>query len=483
MQVDFLSTGDGTNRKPRDEQVDYMSHLSKVWNDSKILGLLAPPGVGKSYIARTIQRTVPNTQIITINNNLVDQYVNTYPELNPLKGLDYYETLVDYKLSRARAAVGPNVCNPLSFYYYYLRNPDYKPTTVVIDEAHRIDEMLLMTLSQSFPCATYGIPKDLTYKEFHEWLIKVTNKLGLVTKTETETQKRLNRIYEKFKIIADYLQGRLDTVKIFYEMKEEGFTPPGKKKQPPKLHLTIQPVRMPVGLLETIFGKDTRILLMSGTLTRAHLERWYPNESKIDFVQYAPVAPVENRLVHYCPVSGDSRWTPDDIANAIRSAFLSRERPTTLVHVSYAFGKVLAPLLSDLRPIVNTKEDKQAKIEEFKAKGGLFLASGMAEGVDLPGNLCRLLIIPRIIFPNLADQGVQKLLAMPDGQMWYSLNALLQVVQQLGRGVRGADDSCESIIMDPKWPRLIHDHGHHMTEGFLAGNVWHSPGIKVKSSS
>ena len=112
----FLATGDGTTNQPRAEQRAYLEHLSAVWDNKRYFGLQAPPGIGKSYIARTIQRTVSNTAIITINNALVDQYAASYPDLNTLKGKDYYENEIELRRARERAEVQDTVFNPLSFY-------------------------------------------------------------------------------------------------------------------------------------------------------------------------------------------------------------------------------------------------------------------------------------------------------------------------------------------------------------------------------
>ena len=178
---DFLRVGDGKNSSPRQEQIQFLEHLAKTWNTKQYWGVMAPPGIGKSFIARTIQRTIPNTAIVTLNNALVDQYKESYPDLNTLKGKDFYETEQELIQARHRAEVQDTVFNPLSFYYFYLRRPHLtKPTTVVIDECHRIGQMLLLTVGQSFCCSQYQIPKDLTDIQFYEWVKTLCEKLGKI---------------------------------------------------------------------------------------------------------------------------------------------------------------------------------------------------------------------------------------------------------------------------------------------------------------
>ncbi len=459
----FLAVGDGVNT-PRKEQVEYLTHLAEVWDTKRIFGAELPPGIGKSMIARTIQRTIPNTAILTINNALVDQYTASYPTLNGLKGRDYYDSDTDFKIARQRATIEDTVFNPLSFYYFYLRQPQLtKPTTVVIDEAHKLGQMLLLTVGQSFECDRYQIPPNLTDQEFYIWISQLCERLGKVYDLpETARRKNLMSIYETFHLIQKYLSEHLEHVKVFYEMRAD-------YKGKEKLHLTIQPLRMPIGLMKTIFGEKTRVIMLSGTLTELHLRRLYPNEiDLIDMVQLPPVAPRESRIVHSVSVQGASRQDLRPLADAIRTTYNNRGRPNTLVHVSYTASKGLVPLLKDLKPIVVTsKDDKAAKLAEFKAKGGILIGSGMAEGVDLPGDLCRLIIIPRLLYPNRGEQAVKKDLALPDGELFYGLDTLLTTVQMLGRGVRGKDDWCESYILDPTWYRLVHLHKRWLTQGFL----------------
>ena len=137
--MNFEATLDGSGKAPRPIQIDYFRHLMRTMRDYRVHGMAGPPGIGKSFIARTIQRTLPNTVIITNNNLLVDQYTYTYRELNGVKGKDYYDEIGEYRLAQQRATFQPSVFNPLSFYYFHLRNPSLpKPSTVIIDEAHSL---------------------------------------------------------------------------------------------------------------------------------------------------------------------------------------------------------------------------------------------------------------------------------------------------------------------------------------------------------
>jgi Rad3-related DNA helicase len=470
MKNKFLEILDGTKQPPRDIQIHYFTHLRQQMAKYRIHGMSGPPGIGKSFIARTIQRTCPNTSIITPNNLLVDQYTETYPELNSVKGKDYYDTIGAYYAAHAAAKEGaPSIFNPLSFYYFHVRYPKVgKPSVVVIDEAHSLLDMLLLTINRSFSCKYYGIPQELSDVEFLEWLKNRVEKLSPIynnPKARSKIAERLAGHFESFHILYEYLRDNLHKVKIFYEEKEDS-----KGRLRP--YLTVQPLTAPVGLLKTIFG-GARLILLSGSITSFHLEEMFPEESHIDFINYEPLAPKENRPIFYAPVSQQNRTDPEVLAKEILKIYRQENMINTVVHVSYQAAKILAPLLKEIKPIVHDKSDKHAKLQEFKYRGGLLLASGMAEGVDLPGDLCRLIIIPRLLFPNLGDQAVQKRLALPQGQLWYDLATMMITVQQIGRGVRSATDSCKTYILDPLFPRIINKTEKHLTQGFKQSIHWH----------
>ena len=83
---DFLSKFDGSGREPRPIQVEALNWTRDHW-DKRFLVMQLPVGIGKSFIARTIQR-VTQAGIITPTNALLDQYAETYTSLNYLKGKD-----------------------------------------------------------------------------------------------------------------------------------------------------------------------------------------------------------------------------------------------------------------------------------------------------------------------------------------------------------------------------------------------------------
>ncbi len=453
----FAEVLDGSNTAPRQCQLDYFDHLESVWETVDVQAACASPGFGKSYIARTIQRTIPNTAILTVNNVLVDQYCSTYSELIAVKGKDYYEDPKEYRQARIHAVSQPAVFNPLSFYYFHLRNKKVAPfpTTIVIDEAHGLGELLLLTISKALPCKFYGIPDGLSDREFYNWLTVLIQKLDALADTSLESNPKLSQVYETLKILHVYLADNLNKVKISYEMRENFH---GKLVK----HLVVQPLVIPTDLIRTIF-RGAKLVLLSGTLTTFHLNELFPGKV-VDFVNYEPLAPKENRPIYVKPLPLEHRRNPEAIAKTILALYEASGRPNTLVHMSYSMSEQLKPYLPK-SVLLHTAQDKSSALALFKKKGGILIACGMAEGVDLPGDLCRLIIIPLILFPNKGDQAVIKRLALANGNEWYGITAMMTTVQQIGRGVRSATDSCQTVILDHYFQSLVTQTAKHLTVG------------------
>ena len=444
---------DGSGKPPREEQLQYLSHLSREWPRANYHVLYGPPGMGKSFIAMTVINNIANSAIIAPNNALVDQYIRDYPELNSLKGKDYYSTEEKYIEAKNNLKAGqPTVFNPLSYYYYYIGKPEQRPTTVVIDEAHKLEDLLMLTVGQELPCGQYGIPPDMTEAETIEWLgqVKYKAKKIFTLTNPTKRQIRLINKFEKLCLLADYLRDYHHEVSVTFEVRKDS-------RGVFRKCLCVQPLEFPAGLVKTIFGASTRIILMSGTIDQLTIDSLLPSE-RVDYKQYDSFVNIDQTPIEYVPIPYPQRRNIATQAQYAYEVFRQQGQPNTLIHLSYAaqteFAKVLKQLDPKIKIHTNTKHDKMEIIKQFKSQGGILLGAGMAEGIDLPHNDCRLVIIPRLLYPNKGDPRVQKRLNFKNGSLWYSLETLRTTIQQIGRGVRGPTDKCRTVVFDVTFPKL-----------------------------
>lgn len=118
---------------------------------------------------------------------------------------------------------------------------------------------------------------------------------------------------------------------------------------------------------------------------------------------------------------------------------------------SYAFAKQLyneAPLNIKQRMLLyNGSKEKTTciKIHEF-SDNTILVGPTLVEGIDLPGDLCRFIIIMKVPYPSLANELVKaKLKLFP---LWYNSTTSNEIIQGIGRGVRFDGDWCVSYILD-----------------------------------
>ena len=143
-----------------------------------------------------------------------------------------------------------------------------------------------------------------------------------------------------------------------------------------------------------------------------------------------------------------------------------------LVHtVSYALTKYLTDELRKqgkerwngraILAYTNAQERDQA-VERFAATGGVLLAPSLDRGLDLPDDLCRVVVVAKVPFPALGDRQVSERLRRPGGQVWYGVQVARSLVQMTGRGVRHENDWATTFILDKQFPRWYREAGRKL---------------------
>lgn len=94
----------------------------------------------------------------------------------------------------------------------------------------------------------------------------------------------------------------------------------------------------------------------------------------------------------------------------------------------------------------DSSEKKWAIAQHQAAKDSVLIGPTLVEGVDLPEDMCRFIIIAKVPFPNLKDKLVQaKIKLFPK---WYDSEAANSIIQGIGRGNRTPKDWCVTYILD-----------------------------------
>lgn len=230
--------------------------------------------------------------------------------------------------------------------------------------------------------------------------------------------------------------------------------------------IIFRPVKVDTAAPNLLWNQARRWLCMSATL--------FPDEFvdsmglnhtdlNVSVVRVPSTFPVERRPIYFKNIANntykerDTAWPA--MANGIRRVLASRPEARTLIHtVSYGFTQFLDSELSwDWSGVEGYGEreviaclkagDRGDTIDQLKkSEGGVLLGPGFDRGIDLPGEDCELIIIPKIPYASTNDKQVQKrMYSGSAGQIWYATQTLKSLVQMTGRGMRSEDDLCECV--------------------------------------
>lgn len=103
--------------------------------------------------------------------------------------------------------------------------------------------------------------------------------------------------------------------------------------------------------------------------------------------------------------------------------------------------------IQDRMLMYNGSKEKINAVNEHKmSEDTILVGPTLAEGVDLPDDLCRFIIIMKVPYPNIKDKLVsEKIKLFP---LWYNSKTSNAIIQGIGRGVRNEHDYCETYILD-----------------------------------
>lgn len=97
--------------------------------------------------------------------------------------------------------------------------------------------------------------------------------------------------------------------------------------------------------------------------------------------------------------------------------------------------------------LYNNSKDKNEQIKLFKmGTNKVMIGPTLVEGVDLPGDLCRFILIVKVPYPSIASKLIKaKMNLFP---LWYDSTTSNTIIQNIGRGVRNEKDWCTTFILD-----------------------------------
>ncbi len=213
-----------------------------------------------------------------------------------------------------------------------------------------------------------------------------------------------------------------------------------------------------------------RFILMSATIISpdemAH-SLGIPRE-EIEFIDLPSTFPQERRPIYFRPVANITKKTeaverPKAIA-ALDEILDGCPTNKVLVHtVSYGYAQQTVRMSRHKHRMLtyDQAQDRQSKLDEFKkaGQGTVLVASSMDRGVDLPGDLCRVVVVMKMPYLNLGDKQISTRLHSDrkGGQLWFTVNAIRTLIQMTGRAMRSAEDRCDIYILDAQFGRVYRE--------------------------
>ena len=476
----------------------------QVVDSKKPLFLLeAPTGSGKSLLALSSHALMgrPRSAYLVSTKQLQDQIENDF-HVPVLKGRNNYpclhfpklypdvtsEICADYLrgeqcdfqadcpyLSQKRAALSSPMC--VLNYPLFLSEANYVGgfsglSYLIMDEVDTVEDHLMSFVEVSITPylmrrVSMGPPIHKTkFESWIEWAAEIQtrvqkemDKMGPpegLSPVRLKDLISLKRVHRKLEFLSNSLdegwvmehtEGKTPSPIVFKPVKIGGFAPHSLWKHTEKT----------LGMSATIMGYQAMAIDLG-------LKSW-----DADFTDLPSPFPIENRQVNYIPAANVTYKTKGKeypkLSDAIDKILNKHPNEKVLIHaVSYDLRNFL---MDYMRPqhhglMSHDSKDRAQALERFKSydRPIAFISPSMDRGVDLPGDMCRVIIVAKVPYPSLSSPQVNKRLhAFSDGSLWYARRTARKLVQMTGRATRSVDDWSVSYILDEQFGNLVARNG------------------------
>lgn len=470
--------------QPREVQVELLQQIQAYWNAYDVIVVNSPVASGKSAVIKAVSSWAGNAAILNPSNILVDQYVDSFPDLVKVKASAQYSCEMWDCCAKApkksgkkmyckgcpyladfRAAKSSRVTVTTAHMYLALQK---RSRVIVADEAHNLVNIIRdMNGKQIWP-HQHNIPLEClgSHHRLLDWCLHHTTDVANLL----EEQLTLEHPFYILEFTQDWWAG--------------GGSAYGEKltRGVPTLVPCIKLRPVDIRDSSNIFwGKDNRqkILLFSATISRKDIEELGLDRRKVMYLEARSPIPVENRPIHSDFVGSLSYANMPSmirrIAEKIQELMQKHPGEKGFIHTTYAMADKLRPLLgSDSRLLFHDRLTASKTLDTFKrAKDArVMVGSGLYEGVSLDYDLARFQLITKCPWPSQADPAIKYRLSRdPEYYAWETIKPLLQAS---GRVCRTPTDFGVTYILDGSFDRLRRDWSHLMPDWFteaLTGSI------------
>lgn len=457
---------------PRPLQEEIIEELESSWEDFDVFLVSAPTGIGKSFLAKTIMENNYCSSYLAPTNMLVNQFADSFPDTTVLHRMDTYWCSTWHQPCSATRAKYRGFCKkelecegceklkhalinakykngPIASNYHIFQYQKLDREVMIFDESHLLPGIIKSALAKTLWQHDIKYPDDAySYEQLTSWI------MGL------EEKKRESK---KIRELHTSLISRKPTHTVERTIKP--FNGKGTKRGEPEDRscLELLPVNINKPNTPQIFwgGKANKLVLLSATAGRKDIEELglFRFSKRVKYIECgSPIDPTR-RLVIFRPLTalncGNIKEEAPALAQYIQKLSRNHCSEKGVIHVTYQLARLLKEYLShDSRFLFHTPENKKDVFKTFieSREPKILMASGMYEGIDLPGDLGRWQVIAKIPWPSLGDAAV-KYKADEDPE-WYYWETLKTVIQACGRICRSEKDYGVTYIIDGSWEKL-----------------------------
>jgi Rad3-related DNA helicase len=473
--------------KPRKYQKEVVQKVIGAYEDGYTNVLIdAPTGFGKSIvnyvIAKWFTMNMGSVFYTTPQVSLLNQ-IESDPILDiaVIKGRSNYVCLADKSKS---CATGPcmtkknYVCVEECIYkrkkydamyhtiaamsFAYLIYDRYVPEGLGFDDR----ELLIVDEGDDLEnwAIEFGSFKFRTKNRFNDiddvivWAKAAYKKVcGVIKEIEEKDELSRDDLRDLNKLIKYKIKLTTFINKVSEDKRNWVFTSDGKR-------LIVKPVNAGQIIEELIWSRGEYRLVSSATIIdRVMFCRTTGLDANDTVMIKVPhTFPVENRKVYYMPICKMTKDVREDnynkIAKVVAKIVKENEGYNGIVHCnSYELKEGICRELDwmNIKYISHNSVDRNDKFKEWIRDGGVFIGVGFERGVDLRYDMCRYVVITKVPYPDLNDIRVDELLNNRKAWNWYRYQAIKNLVQACGRGVRAEDDWCKTYILDESFGFLF----------------------------
>jgi ATP-dependent DNA helicase DinG len=467
----------------RPHQFDAVCDITAA--DTRFVGSILPVGSGKTAIYMAEALTSPGrTCILVSTKGLQDQGGRDFKGLTcdirgqanypcelerPRKvGCDKGACHVGYFCSfkasgcayydKVRAALRAKIV--WTNYAYWMSSYAYGEglgnfNTLVLDEAHdaygHLSDFVSVRISDIMVDAyLQGEPPPTNRAEWARWvrtglfhveprLKELREAVEAGDRTAIPDARELSRLYRSLAELGSLEPARW----IMTDTKDDGVT----------TGWTWQPIWAGGYAESCLFRGIPRVILTSATIREKTLDLLHVPKDKRTILEYGSSFPKARRPVYLVRNVRVSKKTPPEgmraLVDKVDQIIEPRQNLKGVIHtVSYDLMKFIREH-SRFRDLMLThyRRNTADTVMKFKmARRGVLMSPAMTTGWDFPGDECRWQIIVKIPFPYGLDPLVQA--REKEDKRYASYTAMTNIVQASGRGMRSADDWCETFIID-----------------------------------